>query len=151
MGTFMRLHFASERAMVWQKITIGFTVAGFVAVWLPDAFWQAVFIAEKTAKSPPYFAVVLENALLTPFVPAAAFIGSRGNIPPATVLNSSGVLFAGIQPDKTVRLHFEIWREAAPYIGVSWSRKLGDTKDPAQEEGDDTDVISFVEGLRVWF
>jgi hypothetical protein len=40
--------------------------------------------------------VVLENALLAPFVAAATFIGSMGNIPLATVLNSSGVLFVGI-------------------------------------------------------
>jgi len=49
------------------------------------------------------------------------------------------------------RLRYEIRREFAPYIGVSWSRKLGETKDLAQDEGEDTDVISFVAGLRVWF
>jgi hypothetical protein len=89
-------NFASEWSMVWQEIAIGFTVAGFVAVWVPDAFWKAAFLAEKAAESPLYFPVVLENALLAPFVAAATFIGSMGNIPLATVLNSSGVLFAGI-------------------------------------------------------
>ena len=49
------------------------------------------------------------------------------------------------------RLRYEIRREFAPYVGVSWSRKIGETKDFAQEEGEDTDVISFVAGLRVWF
>jgi copper resistance protein B len=49
------------------------------------------------------------------------------------------------------RLRYEIRREFAPYIGISWSRKLGETKDFAQEVGEDTDVISFVAGLRVWF
>ena len=49
------------------------------------------------------------------------------------------------------RLRYEILREFAPYIGVSWSRKLGETKDLAQDEGEDIDVISFVAGLRVWF
>jgi len=88
--------FAGEWAMVWEEIAIGFTVAGFVAVLVPDAFWQAIFLAEKGAESPLYFPVVLENALLAPFVAAATFIGSMGNIPLATVLNSSGVLFAGI-------------------------------------------------------
>jgi uncharacterized membrane protein YraQ (UPF0718 family) len=88
--------FAGEWAMVWQEIAIGFTVAGFVAVLVPDTFWQAIFLAEQAAESPLYFPVVLENALLAPFVAAATFIGSMGNIPLATVLNSSGVLFAGI-------------------------------------------------------
>jgi uncharacterized membrane protein YraQ (UPF0718 family) len=88
--------FASEWAMVWEEIAIGFTVAGLVAVLVPDAFWKAIFLAEKAAESPLYFPVVLQNALLAPFVAAATFIGSMGNIPLATVLNSSGVLFAGI-------------------------------------------------------
>lgn len=89
-------HFAAEWAMVWEEIAIGFTVAGFVAVLVPEMFWQAIFLAEKAAQSPLYFPLVLENALLAPFVAAATFIGSMGNIPLATVLNSSGVLFAGI-------------------------------------------------------
>ncbi len=89
-------HFAGEWAMVWEEIAIGFTVAGFVAVLVPDAFWKSIFLAERAAGSPLYFPVVLENALLAPFVAAATFIGSMGNIPLATVLNSSGVLFAGI-------------------------------------------------------
>jgi len=88
--------FVGEWAMVWEEISIGFTVAGFVAVLVPDAFWKTIFLAEKAAESPLYFPVVLENALLAPFVAAATFIGSMGNIPLATVLNSSGVLFAGI-------------------------------------------------------
>jgi hypothetical protein len=37
-----------------------------------------------------------ENALVAPFVAALTFIGSMGNIPLATALNSNGVLFAGI-------------------------------------------------------
>jgi uncharacterized protein len=89
-------HFAAEWAMVWEEIAIGFTVAGFVAVLVPETFWQAIFLVEKAAESPLYFPLVLENALLAPFVAAATFIGSMGNIPLATVLNSSGVLFAGI-------------------------------------------------------
>jgi len=88
--------FVGEWAMVWQEIAIGFTVAGFVAVLVPDGFWKAIFLADKAAASSLYFPVALENALLAPFVAAATFIGSMGNIPLATVLNSSGVLFVGI-------------------------------------------------------
>ena len=49
------------------------------------------------------------------------------------------------------RLRYEIRREFAPYIGVSWNRKLGETADLADDEGEDTDVMSFVVGVRVWF
>jgi len=49
------------------------------------------------------------------------------------------------------RLRYEIRREFAPYIGISWSRKIGETSDLAAADGEDTDVTSFVVGVRVWF
>ena len=73
--------FAGEWAMVWEEIGIGFTVAGLVAVLVPDAFWKSIFLPERAAESPLYFPVVMENALLAPFAAAATFIGSMGNIP----------------------------------------------------------------------
>ncbi len=39
----------------------------------------------------------------------------------------------------------------APYIGVSWIRKLGETADFAEEEGEDTSVFSVLAGVRFWF
>ncbi len=50
-----------------------------------------------------------------------------------------------------LRLRYEIRREFAPYIGVNWLRKLGNTADLAREEGDDVDALGFVVGLRLWF
>ena len=87
--------FAMDWKMVWQEIVIGFTVAGFVAVLVPAALWERIFLTEA-AGSLPGWIVVLENAMVAPFVAAATFIGSMGNIPLATVLNANGVLFAGI-------------------------------------------------------
>lgn len=49
------------------------------------------------------------------------------------------------------RLRYEIRRELAPYIGVTWSRKLGDTADLARKEGNDIDDFSLVAGVRLWF
>jgi len=89
--------FVMEWKMVWREILIGFTVAGFVAVLVPRSFWQSIFLADIVSNtSGPSFWIVLENSLLAPFVAAATFIGSMGNIPLATVLNANGVLFAGI-------------------------------------------------------
>lgn len=87
--------FVGEWRMVWEEILIGFTIAGFVAVLVPDAFWKALFLVEYQGTLPAWL-IALENALVAPFVAAATFIGSMGNIPLATVLNASGVLFAGI-------------------------------------------------------
>jgi uncharacterized membrane protein YraQ (UPF0718 family) len=89
--------FVMEWKMVWREILIGFTVAGFVAVLVPRGLWQFIFLADMVSNTSGLnFWIVLENSLLAPFVAAATFIGSMGNIPLATVLNANGVLFAGI-------------------------------------------------------
>ncbi|MCW9706224.1 copper resistance protein B [Fodinibius salsisoli] len=50
-----------------------------------------------------------------------------------------------------LRLRYEIKRELAPYLGISWSRKLGETADFVREEGGDPSTIGLVGGLRMWF
>jgi uncharacterized membrane protein YraQ (UPF0718 family) len=87
--------FVSDWQMVWEEILIGFTVAGFVAVLVPSSVWESIFITGVHPDIPEWL-VVIENAVIAPFVAAATFIGSMGNIPLATVLSSNGVLFAGI-------------------------------------------------------
>src|SRR6056297_2937211 len=86
--------FVNDWKMAWEDIRIGFTIAGFVAVLVPESFWSGLFLAD--AQNLPGWLVAIENALIAPFVAAATFIGSMGNIPLATVLNENGVLFAGI-------------------------------------------------------
>ena len=53
--------------------------------------------------------------------------------------------------DLGLRLRYEIRREFAPYIGVSWQRKIGETATLARDEGENLDAVSFVTGLRLWF
>jgi copper resistance protein B len=50
-----------------------------------------------------------------------------------------------------LRLRYEIRREFAPYVGVEWTRKLGDTADIARDEGEDASVPALVAGVRLWF
>lgn len=50
-----------------------------------------------------------------------------------------------------LRLRYELKREFAPYVGVSWERKFGDTARFARADGEDTGGFSFVTGVRVWF
>jgi copper resistance protein B len=50
-----------------------------------------------------------------------------------------------------LRLRYEIRRQFAPYIGVSWSRKLGETADLAEADGETIEVTSFVVGIKLWF
>jgi len=49
-----------------------------------------------------------------------------------------------------VRLRYEIKRELAPYIGVSWERAVGETADLVRAGGEDPSSVSFVAGLRFW-
>lgn len=49
------------------------------------------------------------------------------------------------------RLRYEIKREFAPYIGISWERALGDTADFSRANGEDPGSLSFVAGIRLWF
>ncbi|RME38650.1 MAG: permease [Deltaproteobacteria bacterium] len=88
-------HFVSDWKMVWEEIVIGFTIAGFMAVVVPPSLWEKIFLMGEEGNLPEWL-IVLENTVVAPFVAAATFIGSMGNIPLATVLNTNGVMFAGI-------------------------------------------------------
>ena len=50
-----------------------------------------------------------------------------------------------------LRLRYEIRRELAPYVGVTWSRKYGGTADFAREAGEDASGARLAVGVRVWF
>lgn len=47
-----------------------------------------------------------------------------------------------------LRLRYELVRKVAPYVGILWERKFGDTADLAREEGEDADDLSFLVGIR---
>lgn len=50
-----------------------------------------------------------------------------------------------------LRLRYEIAREFAPYVGVGYEAKLGETADLARAAGEDPDGMAVVIGLRAWF
>ena len=50
-----------------------------------------------------------------------------------------------------LRLRYEIKREFAPYVGVSWERKVGDSARFARAAGDRVEATSLVIGIRAWF
>jgi len=49
-----------------------------------------------------------------------------------------------------LRLRYEIRKEFAPYVGVEWTRSLGDTADYVKARGLDPDAVRFVVGLKAW-
>ncbi|MCF6356011.1 MAG: copper resistance protein B [Candidatus Polarisedimenticolaceae bacterium] len=50
-----------------------------------------------------------------------------------------------------LRLRYEIRREFAPYIGIEWAGKFGDTADYARAAGESEDETRGVAGVRFWF
>lgn len=50
-----------------------------------------------------------------------------------------------------LRLRYELKRNVAPYLGLSWSRAYGATADLLQRAGAETDEFSVVVGLRFWY
>ena len=53
--------------------------------------------------------------------------------------------------DLSLRLRYEFKREIAPYIGVAWRQKFGDTADFARNEGEDDEEFRVMLGLRLWY
>lgn len=118
--------FVDDWKMAWRDVLIGFTIAGFVAVLVPKTFWESIFLAN--VQGLPGWLVAIENAMVAPFVAAATFIGSMGNIPLATVLNANGVLFTGIMgfiysdlmvpPLVNINAKYYGWRVALYIAGI---------------------------------
>lgn len=50
-----------------------------------------------------------------------------------------------------LRLRYEIRREIAPYIGLAWVRRFGETADLARAAGQDANDLQALAGIRFWF
>ncbi|MFP8489207.1 copper resistance protein B [Gracilimonas sp. Q87] len=49
------------------------------------------------------------------------------------------------------RLRYEFTRKFAPYIGINWESKLGETADMVRAGGGHVSNLSLLSGLRMWF
>ena len=49
------------------------------------------------------------------------------------------------------RVRFEIRREFAPYLGLTWKESFGETLRLGLQEGRDVGHVSIAAGARVWF
>jgi copper resistance protein B len=50
-----------------------------------------------------------------------------------------------------LRLKYQVVREFAPYIGVRWEQKYGDTRHITHAEGEDASSTAFVVGISAWY
>lgn len=116
--------YVMEWMMVWKDVTVGFTVAGIIAAFVPQAFFEWLFIGGDD----PNFFELLAQAVVGPVAAFFTFIGSMGNIPLAAVLYGNGVAFAGIMafifsdlvvvPVLRVNAQYYGWKMAFYILGV---------------------------------
>lgn len=53
--------------------------------------------------------------------------------------------------DTGLRIRYELSRKFAPYVGIAYNQKFGETADFTQEEGEIVRDLRFVFGVRVWY
>ncbi len=83
-------YFVMDWASVWVDIVLGLLIAGALAAWVPDSFWQAFFFSND-----PTLAKI-EGPLVGPLVAIFSFVCSVGNVPLAAVLWRGGISFGGV-------------------------------------------------------
>ena len=83
-------YFVMDWASVWVDIVIGLLIAGALATWVPNSFWQAFFFTSN-----PTLAKI-EGPLVGPLVAIVSFVCSVGNVPLAAVLWRGGISFGGV-------------------------------------------------------
>jgi uncharacterized protein len=82
--------FVMEWAAILRDLVIGLFVAGAIAAWVPDSFWQSFFFAGHP------LAAKLWGPLIGPVVAVISFVCSIGNVPLAVVLWHGGISFGGV-------------------------------------------------------
>jgi uncharacterized protein len=82
--------FVMDWASVWVDIGVGLLIAGALAAWVPESFWQSFFLVDH-----PFWANVW-GPLVGPLVAMLSFVCSIGNVPLAAVLWNGGISFGGV-------------------------------------------------------
>jgi hypothetical protein len=83
-------YFVMDWASVWMDIAGGLLIAGALAAWVPNQFWQSFFLVDH-----PIVAKIW-GPIVGPLVAVISFVCSVGNIPLAAVLWNGGISFGGV-------------------------------------------------------
>jgi uncharacterized membrane protein YraQ (UPF0718 family)/YHS domain-containing protein len=76
--------------MLRRELVIGYVVAGFLAVLVPNSVWNEVFLHGHGLWT------TLENAIVGPVIAFISFVCSIGNVPMAAALWHGGISFGGV-------------------------------------------------------
>src|SRR5207248_157714 len=82
--------FVMEWAAVIRDIVLGLLIAGAVGAWVPDTFWQHLFLTGHP------LAAKVWGPIIGPVISMLSFVCSIGNIPLAAVLWNGGISFGGV-------------------------------------------------------
>jgi len=82
--------FVMEWAAIWRDLVGGLVIAGVIAAYVPDAFWQGFFLSSHPTAS------AIWGPLIGPVVAVLSFVCSIGNVPLAVVLWTGGISFGGV-------------------------------------------------------
>ena len=82
--------FVMEWTAVLRDVVAGLLIAGAVAAWVPDSFWQQLFLTGHP------LAAKLWGPLIGPVIAILSFVCSIGNVPLAAVLWQGGISFGGV-------------------------------------------------------
>ena len=83
-------YFVMDWAAIWRDIAIGLLVTGALAAWVPDSFWQNLFLTDHET------AAKFWGPVIGPIVALISFVCSVGNVPLAAVLWNGGISFGGV-------------------------------------------------------
>jgi uncharacterized protein len=83
-------YFVMDWAAIWRDIAIGLLVTGALAAWVPDSFWQSLFLTDHPT------AAKFWGPVIGPIVAMISFVCSVGNVPLAAVLWNGGISFGGV-------------------------------------------------------
>src|SRR5215472_8721187 len=82
--------FVMEWAAIVRDVIIGLLIAGAIAAWVPDSFWQHLFLTGHP------LAAKLWGPIIGPVISLLSFVCSIGNVPLAAVLWNDGISFGGV-------------------------------------------------------
>jgi uncharacterized protein len=83
-------YFVMDWAAVARDIFGGLLIAGALAAWVPDSFWQGLFLEGHGTLAKIW------GPLIGPAVAMLSFVCSIGNVPLAAVLWNGGISFGGV-------------------------------------------------------
>jgi uncharacterized protein len=82
--------FVMEWAAILRDLVLGLLIAGAIAAWVPESFWQHFFFADHPVLS------TMWGPIVGPIVAIVSFVCSIGNVPLAAVLWNGGISFGGV-------------------------------------------------------